>query len=542
VSIRRWPQSRMAWGWLALLFCVSLLHFASYDIRHQPLFTDVSYYLYYAEQTAQGAVPYVDYFEIKTPLVIFAGLGLQQVGRALGVDPLHAVRVGYLLLAVGAAVVLGVICVRLSNNRPMAAWIGLLSYCGFNLLGQLPAIGNSPKMISMLCTGLAMLFVYRRSWFWAGLLAGIAGMDWQPSGGLTFLAVVLAGLCVPRRGRNLGQVLAGAVVATLPILGYFLLQGALSTFLQMTMAEAFTKAASEATTLGQRLKTIWQTIGLYCAGERWLVVMSLMGMLWFPVRMYLQRKGRARALLVGLAVYHYGLVVFSLVDFQARIDLFILLNSLAVFAAVLMADLYYLVLRFGGRLRRPVARVFHPAAALVTVGLLVGLARPSFLRTGWRIDTDVRGLLNVTLDEQRQVAERIVEVMAGGRLAMVRQQEVLYLGRMTNAMPFCSWNLGTFSHYRLEGENREQLDTLSRLLEPANVDGMVLSPNWLPYLHLTALGPWVLRDYRPLLVSSDEGDYYVVLWCRRSLPPLDVRGVRYLNPERFKEYMLGVSL
>ena len=70
MSIRRWPQSRMAWGWLALLFCVSLLHFASYDIRHQPLFTDVSYYLYYAEQTAQGAVPYVDYFEIKTPLVI----------------------------------------------------------------------------------------------------------------------------------------------------------------------------------------------------------------------------------------------------------------------------------------------------------------------------------------------------------------------------------------------------------------------------------------------------------------------------------------
>ena len=61
--------------------------------------TDVRYFVYFAWQVAEGATPYLDLFDPKTPLSIFAGALLYQLGAWLGVDPLMSIRVGYLLFA-----------------------------------------------------------------------------------------------------------------------------------------------------------------------------------------------------------------------------------------------------------------------------------------------------------------------------------------------------------------------------------------------------------------------------------------------------------
>ena len=52
---------------------VALAHFASFAWRDHPLVTDVRHFVYFAQQTAQGALPHLDFFDNKTPLATFAG-------------------------------------------------------------------------------------------------------------------------------------------------------------------------------------------------------------------------------------------------------------------------------------------------------------------------------------------------------------------------------------------------------------------------------------------------------------------------------------
>jgi hypothetical protein len=529
VRVGRWPQRRMSWFWLTLLFVGAAAHFASYDFRHQPIFTDVSYYLYYADQTSRGAVPYVDYFEIKTPGVIFGGMILQWLGRMLGVEPLYAVRVGYLVLAAAAATAMAVVCVRLSNNRPLAGWICLLCYCGFNLLGTLPAIGNVPKMISILSTGLALLALYDRHWLWAGACAGLAALDWQVSGVLTFVAVCLGALLNARRWRNLAVIVLGTVLAWIPVFVYFLWKGALFTFVRMVTWGALHKAASEEITFVTRLGLIRRTVEAQCTGEMWLLALAGLGLISFLVRLVRQRRGPALPLFVALGLYTLGVLVFSLVDFQARIDLFLALHVLALFAALPLVDVFYTLVGWVKRHSQSVGRHVHGAAAVVVVSLLVLLIRPSFLRGGSRVDMDVRDQVGATLADQQEVAGRFADVVGVEPVAVVRYQELLYLSGVTSGTEFVSWNLGTYSHYRQEGE--AFLDTLARLLRTVRPGAIVVAEGWLTYLHRTPLGWWMYKQYRPLLLTSENDRYQVVVWYRRDLPPPTVRGVYFLDPQ-----------
>ena len=88
------PLRRTAW--LAAAALVAAWHFASFPWREHPLATDVRHFLYFAQQTAGGALPHVDFFDNKTQLATFLGAGLYRLGASLGVDPLYAIRWGYL--------------------------------------------------------------------------------------------------------------------------------------------------------------------------------------------------------------------------------------------------------------------------------------------------------------------------------------------------------------------------------------------------------------------------------------------------------------
>ena len=55
MSLRRCSSKRSSRLWFGCFVLVSIAHFASYDVRNQPIWGDIRFYLYYAAQTADGA-------------------------------------------------------------------------------------------------------------------------------------------------------------------------------------------------------------------------------------------------------------------------------------------------------------------------------------------------------------------------------------------------------------------------------------------------------------------------------------------------------
>jgi hypothetical protein len=419
---------------------------------------------------------------------------------------------------------------RIHHDRVAAGWIGLAVVCGFNLLGQLPATGNVPKIIGLLAATVAMLAVRTRRWLWAGACAAVAGMDWQPLGVLAGAGVVLAGLSGPERRRSVGRAIAGMALAALPLLGYLALHGGLGAFFRMAVWGSLNKAAADPVTLYERLATIWSFIVVYCGNVMWLVWAAGIGALLFLVHLVRRRRTEGWPFLVGLATYHYGIVAFSAVDFQGRGDLMILEGTLAFFAAIAVAGAYLALLRPFPAVTGVGGRWAHGAYALASAVLLIVLVQPSFLRRGWRVNTPAIGPAGVTLAAQRQVAGRFLAVVPEGRLAFLKKQEVLFFSGRANALPFVYWNLANSLYWRQPGE--ERFDTLSRLLRNGDLDAIVLPWRRSPRLRRSDFDEWLARHYIPARISSDDDTYSLVVWIRRELPRHSIRGVRYMNPRR----------
>jgi len=519
--------------WLLAFFVAASVHFFSFDLWRQPIFTDISFFLYFASRIAQGGVPYVDFFENKTPLAFLVGAWLHCAGDGLGIDPLYVIRAGFLLLAAAATTALAATLVRIHHDRLAAGWIGLAAVAGFNLLGQLAATGNVPKIIGLAAACVAMLCVRGRSWGWAGICAAIAGMDWQPLGALTAAGVLLAGAASDARWRSTGRAIAGVIAGVAPLLVYLAWHGALAAFFRMAVWGSLNKAAADPISVPDRLATIWGLILVYDGRVMWLVAAAALGAALFGGMLVGRRRSDQWPFLLSAAVYHYGVLAFSLVDFQGRGDLMILEGSLAFFGAVGVFRLYDTLLQWVLAISGPRGRWLHGAYGLAAVVLLITLIQPSFLQRGWRVNAPPIGPGDVVLASQRQVADRFCEIVPDGPVAFLKKQEILFLKRRPNALPFVYWNLANSTYWRAPGEGR--LDTLARLLRDARLDAIVLPRRWLPKLLRADLGSWLTRHYVPARISSDDAAYSLVAWIRSDLPRRNVRGVRYVVPERFTD-------
>ncbi len=144
-----------------MALAVSASHFASFDIFTRPIVTDVRFFLYYAWRVTEGAVPHLDFFENKPQLATFAGALLYELGEFAGVDPLLAIRFGYLAIAAAGGVLVFWIFRRLGRGSTTAGLLGLLAYCSFGLLGVLPAVGNVPKLLTAVLASAAALLAGR---------------------------------------------------------------------------------------------------------------------------------------------------------------------------------------------------------------------------------------------------------------------------------------------------------------------------------------------------------------------------------------------
>jgi hypothetical protein len=454
----------------ALLLCA--VHVSSFDFRNQPLVTDARYYAYFAWRITEGDVPHLDFFDNKTQLTSFVGALFYAVGDGLGVDPLLAIRAGYLgLTALGG--MLGFFAYRLlGGGSGICALLGVLAYCSFAFLGLFPSFGNVPKLLMAVAATATALLVHRRRWFWAGLVGALAFMDWQ-IGALVWLAAFVSALVFGQRWRSALEVVAGGAAGIAPFLVYFAVNGALGEATTQVIEASLFRGAKvmDQSSLGKRLGFINWTARLACSEQRWLFYASLLGV---PVVGWWLRRWRdseAPTLLLPLAIYHFGVVAFSLTDFQWYGDFFLLLHSAAFFLAVLWIALYRWGDRWIGRENGSALR-----RALVGVGAcLIGLlfARPGPLQPHIELQRVKPVHRGATLADQREVAEAVRDRIEGKRIVFLDHSELLFLMRRANGLPVVFWNRPTWSRYR-QSADETRVGTAARVVRSADPDVVVV--------------------------------------------------------------------
>ena len=476
------------------------LHIASFDIFHQPIVTDIRYFLYFSARTAHGAVPHRDFFDNKTQLSTLVGALLYGVGHLAGVDPLYAIRAGYLGFAATTGLLLFAIHRRLAGGRIVPGLIALLAYCGFALLGVLPSIGNIPKMLMALFAAAGALAVGRRRWLLAGAAGTLAFMDWQ-IGALVGLGVGCAALLDSKHPvRAILGVACGAALVAAGFLAYFAAHGALGATYAQTIGASLARGSSSLAqeTIPQRCVRIIEELRRTCPGELWLIELGGLGMLIYPWWLRRHFGELTFGMAVALAVYHYGLVLFSAIDFQLYGDIFILLHSVVFFTAVALIEAYsrltVVVSRRAAPERRE-RRLFWLRAAVLAG--LVALVRPAFLRPDFSLTNPI-AVRGVTLEDQREVAAEFRRLALGKRLAIVYSSELLFLSGLVNQLPIIYWNTATESVYSRLGETPQ--DALLRMFREVNAQ-VIAYPARIP------LDPRVARAFTLHELKSKNGLY-----------------------------------
>lgn len=507
-------------GCLVLAALVALVHFSRFDVRQSPLVTDVRFYVYFAPLVADGAVPHRDYFDNKTQLAAFAGAAFVRTGRALGADPLLAMRIGYLGLSCVAALLFFQIQRRLYGGSCVAGLLGMACYLGFSLLGFLPAIGPLPKLLMGICAALAALLARAGWWTAAGAIGAVAFWDWQ-IGALAGLGVFTAALC-ERDGRLRATLRTACGGAAVLLAGgaWFAWHGAFGvTWRQVVLTSlARGETALARKTLAARIPQILETVRVGCPGHAWLAGLGVAGMVLFPLLAWRLRGTREQRLVIALAVFHFGVVAFSLTDYQAYGDLFALLASLALFAGVALGEVHRGVATWIARdIRHPGTterrqRLLAAGSVLVAfVVLRIGRPRLDIALP----DAIAKGA--VSLDEQRSVARQINAATEGlGSVVFVNCAEQLYLTGRVNSLPLGFWNRAAFAYFKGGAKDR---DSLNAMVTKARPDAVLCPTRRLDY-DLVQSG-----RFERIVLHSDSGAYAVTMLRRRATPlaPATVR-------------------
>ena len=471
-------------------------HFSSFDIASTPLVTDVRYFVYYAWQVSEGAVPHLDFFENKPQLSVFLSAGLYDLAEALGADPLLVIRAGQLALAATAAWLAFVVFRRLGGTA--CGWIGLAASLVFGLLGALPAVGTLPKLAMMVLGPAAALLAHRRRWVWAGTLGGLAFFDWQ-MGGAAWLAVAVAALADPQdRRRALAAVCLGGALAVAPFAVYYASQGALGAAFDQLIVATLSRGASslEAQDLSARFARALALVRVACPEQTGWLFASAAGV---PVAAWLLTAGRRSAagverarLVLPLSVLYGAIVAMSAVEVQGYGDLFALLHAASFGLGLVGWALLEAV-------RRYVPAPWAPAALAL---LAVLAARPGPLRAPLELQTP-RIERGASLADQRAVARAAERVVGEAPLAAFDSSELLFLMRRRNAVPCLYWNRATRGHFRTPAD-AGPTDTVLRLLSESG------APFFIAPRHVRDRAR-ILRGTEPIRLRSTDRRYAVEL-------------------------------
>lgn len=514
---RRTGASPAPAAWAAAVAAALLAaHFGSFGIG-RAVSTDVRYSVYFSSRAAAGEVPHRDFFDNRTPLSTMLGAAFVRAGAIFGADPLSSMRTGCLSIAAATGLLLFAVHRRLFLGDDAAGAAGLLAYLGFPLLGLLPSIGPFPKVSMNLFALAAALLADAECWALAGAAGALAALDWQIAG-LAAIGVLLASILAPRRVRRAPlRAAAGGGAVAIATAAWLGAAGALPAALRQVVGSAFARGAASFEAEGGGagagvLARVAQVIAMGCKGHLWLVAVGAAGLVVFAASApRLRREGLGR-LAIPLAVHEYGMVAFSLVDFQRFGDLYALVQSLAFFAGVTLATAVVALRVASARGIAPGSIEARRRGGRATAAALLALAlaaRPAWLKG--EVDLRTRATpVAATLAGQRDVAAQVAARFAGKRLGVVGPSEMLLLSGQVNAIPFVYWNAAPWSYYRGSPDEPER-ETLRRVLLDARLDGIVYPEQRL------GSDPVLARDYdRVELVSADRSYVLPVLVRRGS--------------------------
>lgn len=431
-----------------------MLHFLAFPFRTHALVTDVRHYVYFAARIASGGVPYRDFFDVKTPLAACLGALFYRLGIGLGLDPVVVLRVGYLILAAMGGTLAFLVHRNLRGGSGWAGMTGVVPLLGFSLLGLLPAMGNIPKLLVVLAATGVALAVLRGAWFVAGLGAAVAFLDWQV-GGVVLLALLPAAWLegAGHRRSAFARIAWGALGGLLPAVLLLARAQALSlAFGQTVLASFYRGVASWQRSGPAEWSRRWHLLVSGCPGELWLLPLAATGMVCFLWR---RDKGRIRQMTWVLGGYHFGVVVFSLLDFQGFGDLFVLLHTVAFFAGIAFGEVAaWLATQAPGPRRR--------LLTLTLTGLLVATVRPWV----WRGNFELRAATAdgaITLQKQVMLARHLGQELGRRRVVFLGASELLVLMKRANPGLLQVWTPASYRYFR-SSPDEPMRETLSRML------------------------------------------------------------------------------
>jgi len=330
---------------------------------------DEAVYAYAGQQVARGVPPFASIFDPKGPgagLVAGAAVALAHV---LDVDDLLAMRVAFLLFAVGTGVVLYLLATRLFGSvlAGVTAAVTMATFHGwaFDALS-----GPDAKVPGIFFAALAMLLLVVRRPAWAAAAGSLAALVWQPLFVYPTLAVVLAGITARPGRRLLGalRVLVAAAVPMLLVVVYALATGTFADLVQVTLVFPLVGISHGRETALQHVTRVLHVVdAAYGQGPVavtfWVGALLLAGLC--AVRLTRRVPGPGPDPLVW-AVGLTGLLeaAYALVDFQGYPDVYPLL----AYPALGMAGGVSLVLA------RPWPRAGRVLVAATTALLLAAFA------------------------------------------------------------------------------------------------------------------------------------------------------------------------
>ena len=182
---------------------------------------DQGTFVYAGQEVARGVPPYAGIFNSVGPLGdVVTGIGVR-LGSTLGIDPVLAARLTYLVASAAAVAALSMLAREVLRSRiaGLVAPAVFLTFAGFL---ELATGGPREKTVMVLCLEVGLLLMLRRRWWWAGALTALATLTWQPVilSALAAAAVALATARGPRLRPAASYVAGGLVPVALVTLLY----------------------------------------------------------------------------------------------------------------------------------------------------------------------------------------------------------------------------------------------------------------------------------------------------------------------------------
>ncbi len=306
-----------------LILFLSLLIYASYGDKGL-LFRDEAIYVYAGERLIEGNLPYQAVFDHKGPLAQ-ALFGLAAfISKFTFHDPIKTARWMSLFLAVWSPLLLFLLFKEeLGLKSSFLASLAFLSFSGFSYH---VLASTRPKVLLMPFFLLSLLLMRHSAFFWAGFVASITTLIWQPMG---LIIIAEAVFIWKRERRGLVSFLGGVILPLLVLVVLYASRGSLKDLLDGLLL--FNIFYVESPPLLQTIKIIPAALR---RGFPYSSGLVLLGVFLYPFFAF--KKGR------GLLVENLcfaGLLLWTFIDFQNYPDFFPLLPFAAAGFAFMLKPL-----------------------------------------------------------------------------------------------------------------------------------------------------------------------------------------------------------